>query len=93
MTTERLDVEDLLKAAHGTDWAGFPEGGCIGHVHLRVGDTVVADRFYRDVLGFRTNGEFGRGSVVIDDRSPQIFRGSDGSSCTIRAPKVRFQIQ
>ena len=52
MTTERLDVEDLLKAAHGTDWAGFPEGGSIGHVHLQVGDTHVADRFYRDVLGF-----------------------------------------
>jgi catechol 2,3-dioxygenase len=52
MTTERLDVEDLLKAAHGTDWAGFPEGGSIGHVHLQVGDTDVADRFYRDVLGF-----------------------------------------
>lgn len=52
MTTERLDVADLLKAAEGTEWAGFPEGGSIGHVHLQVGDTAVADRFYRDVLGF-----------------------------------------
>lgn len=52
MATERLDVEDLLKASEGTDWAGFPKGGSIGHVHLQVGDTAVADRFYRDVLGF-----------------------------------------
>ncbi|TPL71352.1 VOC family protein [Mesorhizobium sp. B2-3-15] len=52
MATERLDVEDLLKAAGETEWAGFPEGGSIGHVHLQVGDTAVADRFYRDVLGF-----------------------------------------
>lgn len=52
MATERLDVEDLLKAEGGTHWADFPEGGSIGHVHLQVGDTAVADRFYRDVLGF-----------------------------------------
>tara|TARA_R110002020_G_scaffold448986_1_gene661938 strand:- start:935 stop:1789 length:855 start_codon:yes stop_codon:yes gene_type:complete len=52
MATERLDVEDLLQVAAQTDWAGFPEGGSIGHVHLQVGDTAVANRFYRDVLGF-----------------------------------------
>lgn len=52
MATGRLNVNDLLKLADGTDWPGFPEGGNIGHVHLQVGDTAVADRFYRDVLGF-----------------------------------------
>ena len=52
MTTEPLDVQDLLAAAGGTAWAGFPEQGSIGHVHLQVGDTEAADRFYRDVLGF-----------------------------------------
>jgi catechol 2,3-dioxygenase len=52
MTTEPLDVQDLLAAAGGTSWAGFPEQGSIGHVHLQVGDTEAADRFYRDVLGF-----------------------------------------
>jgi catechol 2,3-dioxygenase len=52
MTTERLDMRDLLAAAGGTAWAGFPEGGRIGHVHLQVGDTGEAERFYRDVLGF-----------------------------------------
>src|SRR5690606_21160278 len=52
MTTEPLDIADLLTAAGDTGWAGFPEAGSIGHVHLQVGDTAAADRFYRDVLGF-----------------------------------------
>lgn len=52
MGTDPLDVPDLLKSAEGTEWSGFPEGGSLGHVHLQVGDTEVADRFYRDVLGF-----------------------------------------
>lgn len=51
MATEPLDAPDLLAAAQG-DWAGFPEGGIVGHVHLQVGDTEVADGFYRDILGF-----------------------------------------
>src|SRR5690606_32793244 len=52
MTTEPLDIDDLLTAAGNTRWSGFPAGGSIGHVHLQVGDTAAADRFYRDVLGF-----------------------------------------
>jgi len=51
MTTDPLDVQDLLKSAEGTEWSGFPEGGIVGHVHLQVGDTEAADRFYPDVLG------------------------------------------
>lgn len=52
MTTEPLDIQDLLKAAGSAAWSGFPEGGSIGHVHLQVGDTETADGFYRDILGF-----------------------------------------
>lgn len=52
MTTDPLDMQDLLAAAKGAGWAGFPEGGIIGHVHLQVGDTAAADRFYRDIIGF-----------------------------------------
>lgn len=51
MSTDPLDLQDLLQSAEGTAWTGFPEGGSIGHVHLQVGDTGDADRFYRDVLG------------------------------------------
>ncbi len=52
MATDALDAQALLAAAEGTEWSGFPEAGMIGHVHLQVGDTAQADRFYRDVLGF-----------------------------------------
>lgn len=48
---------------------------------------------YHDVLGQATNGMYGPGTITIDDRAPSIFRGSDGSSCTIRPPKIRFQIK
>lgn len=51
MSTDPLDLQDLLQSAEGTEWSGFPEGGSVGHVHLQVGDTADADRFYRDVLG------------------------------------------
>lgn len=52
MTTDPLDMPDLLASAGDSRWSGFPEGGRIGHVHLQVGDTAEADRFYRDLLGF-----------------------------------------
>ena len=52
MTTERLDTQDLLKAAGGRAWAGFPDEGAIGHVHLQVGDVTEAERFYGGILGF-----------------------------------------
>jgi catechol 2,3-dioxygenase len=52
MATDPLDVPGLLKSAGDSAWQGFPGGGSIGHVHLQVGDTEAADRFYRDVLGF-----------------------------------------
>ncbi len=52
MTTDPLDVQNLLAVDDGTVWRGFPANGNIGHVHLRVGDTAEADRFYRDILGF-----------------------------------------
>lgn len=51
MTTERLDIPALLAATEGRRWSGFPEDGCIGHVHLQVGDEEQAERFYAGVLG------------------------------------------
>jgi catechol 2,3-dioxygenase len=58
MTTDPLDMADLLSDAGGEAWSGFPEDGRIGHVHLRVGDTEIADRFYRDVLGFHVAARY-----------------------------------
>lgn len=58
MATEALDTNGLLAAAHGTAWSGFPEEGHIGHVHLQVGDTMQAEHFYRDVLGFEVASRY-----------------------------------
>lgn len=51
MRNDPLDHAGLLRAAPGS-WAGMPDGGCIGHVHLQVGALEAGERFYVDLLGF-----------------------------------------
>jgi catechol 2,3-dioxygenase len=51
MTTEPLDVEDLLAASGGGAWVGMPAGTTIGHVHLHVGGLDEAATFYHASLG------------------------------------------
>jgi catechol 2,3-dioxygenase len=52
MTTDPLDVHDLIAAGEGLAWRGLPEGTTIGHVHLHVGDLGEAETFYHRALGF-----------------------------------------
>ena len=53
ITTDPLDIEDLVRAAaDDTAFSGAPAGARIGHVHLRVGDVATAERFYHDIIGF-----------------------------------------
>jgi len=52
MTTNHLDVDDLIKAADGRKWTGMPAGTVLGHVHLYVDDIDQAAAFYHDALGF-----------------------------------------
>jgi catechol 2,3-dioxygenase len=51
MTTERLNVPDLLAAAGSQPWTGMPSGTVIGHVHLHVGDLDESAAFYHEGLG------------------------------------------
>jgi len=51
MTTEQLDVDNLVAAAHGEPWTGAPAGTRIGHVHLHVRDIELAEAFYHEGLG------------------------------------------
>src|ERR687888_1055762 len=51
MTTEPLDVRDLLGEADG-DFDRMPAGTTMGHVHLKVASIPRTVAFYRDVLGF-----------------------------------------
>ena len=52
MTTNHLDVDDLVKSAGGEQWTGMPPGTVLGHVHLYVDDIDKAAAFYHDALGF-----------------------------------------
>src|SRR5262249_60424275 len=52
MTTERLNIRDLLAAAGNRPWAGIPAGTSLGHIHLQVGDLERAEAFYHAALGF-----------------------------------------
>ena len=55
MATAPLDSPGLLRAAAERRWFGMPDAGCIGHVHLRVGDIAATDAFYAGLLGFDCN--------------------------------------
>ena len=52
MTTNHLNVDDLIASARGEQWMGMPPGTVLGHVHLYVGDIEKAEAFYHDALGF-----------------------------------------
>lgn len=52
MVSERLDVESLIAAGSGREWRGAPDGTIVGHIHLQVGDTALAERHYGEILGF-----------------------------------------
>jgi catechol 2,3-dioxygenase len=52
ITTDPLDVDSILREVPtSATYPGAPDGLRIGHVHLRVGDVVRAEAFYRDALG------------------------------------------
>lgn len=52
MTTDQLNVDDLIRAGAGTKWTGMPAGTVLGHVHLYVDDIARAEAFYHKALGF-----------------------------------------
>lgn len=52
MTTEPLDLDDLLAQAPDAPFSGLPSGTIMGHVHFHVGDLETAARFYHGALGF-----------------------------------------
>lgn len=52
MSTDHLDVDDLVRSTRGERWTGMPSGTVLGHVHLYVDDIDKAEAFYHDALGF-----------------------------------------
>lgn len=51
MSTDHLDLRDLMDFSADTMWSGAPAGLFVGHLHLQVGDTGTAEKFYAGVLG------------------------------------------
>lgn len=62
MSTDPLDLPDLLRAGEGRRWSGFPEGGCVGHMHLQVGALAPAEEFYAGLLGFDITSRYPGGT-------------------------------
>ena len=68
MTTEPLDVDDLLGELEdpaSEPFDGLPAGTTVGHVHLRVSDVDETVRFYRDVLGFGVMAQLGPSAAFL----------------------------
>jgi catechol 2,3-dioxygenase len=67
MATIRLDIPDLVAAvaADDTGWKAAPENSVIGHVHLRVGDPDVAEKWWHAEFGFDTMAKYGAQAVFL----------------------------
>jgi catechol 2,3-dioxygenase len=66
MKTLRLDFHDLLATPGATGpYERAPEGTVIGHVHLRVGDPMLADRWWHEEFGFDTMAKYGPQAVFL----------------------------
>jgi catechol 2,3-dioxygenase len=68
ITTDPLDLDDLVSAAGSETWSGAPDGMRIGHVHLRVGNVEAAEKFYRDVIGLAVTRTRGGASFMSSGR-------------------------
>ncbi len=51
MSSDPLDIGDLLNFNAETAWTGAPADMIVGHMHLQVGDLATAKPFYSGVLG------------------------------------------
>lgn len=65
MTTERLDIEDLLQDTKSESWNGLPDHTMMGHIHLHVSDLQKAEDFYCNGLGFDVVTRYGHQATFI----------------------------
>lgn len=54
MASLQIDFQGMVAELQGqeTRWFGAPPGTCLGHVHMKVGDTARASAFWRETMGF-----------------------------------------
>lgn len=67
MATEPLDINAIVAEVPAGDagWRGAPAGSVVGHVHLRVGDPVAAESWWRENFGFDTVARYGAQAVFL----------------------------
>ncbi len=69
ISTDPLNIEDLLRAGDaGADYQRAPGGLRIGHVHLRVGDAIEAETFYRNTVGLDLTTRYPGASFLSSGR-------------------------
>lgn len=67
MATVRLNIPELLATVPEGDagWRGAPENSVVGHVHLRVGDPAVAEKWWHEQFAFDTMALYGKQAVFL----------------------------
>jgi catechol 2,3-dioxygenase len=65
MTTDPLDLEDLIAERSAEPLAALDPATTIGHVHLHGADLAAAERFYVGVLGFALMQRYGSGAIFV----------------------------
>ncbi len=66
MATYRMDVPGVRASVPAnSEWQGMPQDAIIGHVHLRVGDPVTAEDWWKHEMGFDTVARYGRDAVFL----------------------------
>ena len=66
MTTQRLDVQDVLDSAEG-DLPEAANGLVVGHAHLKVADVEDAVRFWTEEVGMELMTRYGADAAFIAD--------------------------
>ncbi|MBO1003965.1 VOC family protein [Pseudogracilibacillus auburnensis] len=65
MTTQAMDIEDVLKETSEIGWRGMPAKTIIGHVHLQVANLDSTKKFYCEGLGFDPVLWYGRQALFV----------------------------
>ncbi|WP_223701010.1 VOC family protein [Sutcliffiella deserti] len=65
MTSEPLDIQNLLFDAEGSKWEGLPPDTLMGHIHLHVSDLNSIEEFYTKALGFKVVNRYGNQALFI----------------------------
>lgn len=65
MSSERLDIENLLTEAEGEMWGGLPTETLMGHIHLHVSELSKTEEFYVKGLGFTVVNRYGQQALFI----------------------------